>query len=63
MRAINKITAMLICTMFLMSSTSCLVVHGRHDNGKHKGWFKNGHKSGNSPAPGNGNGNSKHKRK
>jgi len=31
----------------LFSTTSCLVVrdgHGRHDNGRHRGWFKSSHK-------------------
>jgi hypothetical protein len=36
-----KTFALLTIFMFLLSATSCVVVPRHHDNGNHKGWFKN----------------------
>jgi hypothetical protein len=50
----------------LLGSASCLVVTPKHDNGKHKGWYKNPknpHNPANNGTPGNGNGNGKGKPK
>lgn len=35
-----KIFAILTIGIFLLSTTSCIVVPRQHDNGKHKGWYK-----------------------
>ena len=42
MRIARTITLLLLCFVLLFSVTSCATfVH--HDNGKHKGWYKNTH--------------------
>lgn len=42
-------TLLLFTFLFLTAMSSC-VVAGKHDNGKHKGWYKNPHNPHN-PAP------------
>lgn len=43
MKRFSKILALTILTLLIISTTSCLVLvpTERHDNGKHKGWYKN----------------------
>lgn len=40
MKTLRTFAVLTIC-MFLLSATSCIIVPRQHDNGKHKGWFKN----------------------
>ena len=56
----KKIIAAIMCTGILFFSTSCTVLIFKHDNGKHKGWYKNPNNPhnpahGNNPNPGNSN--------
>ncbi|HLG03378.1 MAG TPA: hypothetical protein VI731_07260 [Bacteroidia bacterium] len=39
MKKCSRFLSILVCIGFLAGSTGCLVV--KHDNGKHKGWYKN----------------------
>lgn len=39
MKAFRAVTILFLCFGYLFNTTSCLVV--KHDNGKHKGWYKN----------------------
>lgn len=42
MKTFKIIAASILFTVSSLSYTSCVVVHEhRHDNGKHKGWYKN----------------------
>jgi len=48
MKAFFKIIVSAMFFLFLLSTTSCLVLtpnkhheNGRHDHGRHRGWFKN----------------------
>ena len=40
MKIIRKFAFFLLCLVLLIAGSSC-VVTTRHDNGKHKGWYKN----------------------
>jgi hypothetical protein len=40
MKTLRTAIATGLCAMLLITATSCLVV-SRHDNGNHKGWYKN----------------------
>jgi hypothetical protein len=65
MKAAQLLASMGICFGLLFSTTSCVVVH-KHDNGKHKGWYKNPknpHHPSNTKTTGNGNGNNNGKKK
>jgi len=48
---LSRIVPVLVLGLgLLISTTSCVVTerghgHGRHDNGKHKGWYKSSNKS------------------
>jgi hypothetical protein len=42
MKTFRTVVALGLCTMLLTTATSCIVLT-RHDNGKHKGWYKNSH--------------------
>jgi len=50
MKRISKIAVFTMLSLFLFSTTSCIVLvpAQRHDNGKHKGWYKNSHNPHNS---------------
>lgn len=43
MKVLKKTIASAMLLIFLFSTTSCIVLvpTKRHDNGKHKGWYKN----------------------
>lgn len=41
MKTIKTIALLLSCIGLLFSTTSCVVQHAKHDNGKHSGWYKN----------------------
>lgn len=47
MKIFSKIAIVATLIIFLFSATSCVVVvpKVRHDNGKHKGWYKKENKS------------------
>lgn len=51
----TKILGMILLSFFLLGQTSCKV---KHDNGKHKGWFKKGGHHDNGNHNGNNKGNS-----
>lgn len=40
MKTLRTLVIVIICTMFLFSAVSCVVLV-KKDNGKHKGWSKN----------------------
>lgn len=45
---LKSVSMIFLMAMFIMSLTSCAVVHNpntRHDNGLHKGWYKKQHKA------------------
>ena len=46
MKVFFKIVMFVTLLLFLFSATSCVVLSParNHDNGKHKGWYKNSHK-------------------
>jgi hypothetical protein len=44
MRTLRILVLLALCLGFLFSTTSC-VVFVKKDNGKHKGWTKNGNQS------------------
>ena len=49
MKKISKIAVFTMLSLILFSTTSCVVlVPEHHDNGKHKGWYKNSHNPHNS---------------
>jgi len=58
MKAFSKYFASATLILLLLTATSCVafVSTERHDNGKHKGWFKGPHH----PAKENGKGNKGH---
>jgi hypothetical protein len=43
MKIFKTIAPVLLVTALLLNLTSCLVIHQKKDNGKHKGWFKSQH--------------------
>lgn len=47
MKVFSKIIVAAMLFVFLFSATSCMVLSPKrqHDNGKHKGWYKNKHKN------------------
>lgn len=67
MKTPQKIALIVLSILFLISITSCSV-QMKHDNGKHKGWYKNSNNPhfqtmGKGTVKSNGNGNSKLKSK
>lgn len=65
-----KILFALLISFSLIGASSCVIVGPKHDNGKHKGWFKNpnnphnpAHTTNPAPPKNNGNGNGKKKGK
>lgn len=36
-----KNIAALFLTLLILATSSCVIVQPKHDNGKHKGWYKN----------------------
>lgn len=52
MKIFRTATLFTLCLAFLVGTTSCLVLE-KHDNGKHKGWSKNGNKSNSEKSRGN----------
>ncbi|MBK7133631.1 MAG: hypothetical protein IPH69_12660 [Bacteroidales bacterium] len=40
MKAIKMASVLVLCALFLLSTTSCVVLV-KKDNGNHKGWYKN----------------------
>lgn len=42
MKVFKNITAITLLCLVLFSANSCVILTpSRHDNGKHKGWYKN----------------------
>lgn len=60
MKTFLKIVASATLILLFLTATSCVVLvpTERHDNGKHKGWFKTPHHQ--SPSKENGKGNKGH---
>ncbi|HAM08916.1 MAG: hypothetical protein A2X05_08435 [Bacteroidetes bacterium GWE2_41_25] len=60
MKTLKTIFALLFCIALLSGTSSC-VVYSRHDNGNHKGWYKNQQNPHHpySANPGNSNGKSR----
>jgi len=55
MKTPQKIAIIVLSILFILSLTSC-AVFVKHDNGKHKGWYKNNknpHNNGNAKQTGN----------
>jgi len=42
MKILRLFYSLILIIFFLLSSASCVVMN-KHDNGLHKGWFKNSH--------------------
>jgi len=40
MKSLKFVSILILCILFLVSSTSCVVLV-KKDNGNHKGWYKN----------------------
>jgi hypothetical protein len=61
MKIFKIITSLTLAAVLLLNLSSCLVIHQKKDNGKHKGWFKSQH-SPNHPAKANGKAQGHHKK-
>jgi hypothetical protein len=40
MKFLKPVIFVFVASLITFHLSSCLVVHGHHDNGKHKGWYK-----------------------
>ena len=64
MKKLKLFIAITLISALVTTQSSCVIIYkkdGKHDNGKHKGWFKNSnnphHPHSTNPGKGNGKGN------